>query len=361
MVASTTDALLRGRTAELEVAQAALGENSTEIAATLGTVYGNETRLAFLSLWRTYVDLLLDYASGLAEGDRVKQSTVATSLDQSVNDFAALLTKVKLNLAHDSIATLFHMQVKMLKSVMDAQATATPQLSGDQLVAYPALRAAYARTDADAALLAATISAQFPNIFQEDTNSEAANLRSRLNGLLTEHAFLLAKSNVAALEFRNIEYEAAFAALDQNSQELAAVMRITYNDEAATTFLSLWRKHIGLYIDYNLAQVTQNVATKEKIVANLSLAAAELTTLLSSLNPKLNSQVMTALLTTQVEKMVAVIEAATASDLNEFYFQLHRSYEYPQPLADAFAETIIAQFPTRFPADIGSLNRLKNR
>jgi hypothetical protein len=75
-----------------------------------------------------------------------------------------------------------------------------------------------------------------------DTTSAAADLRVTLTSLLGEHALLAVTATQKGFDGAE-DFEAAAAALDANSVELADVIASVYGDEAAEQFLdgpSLW-------------------------------------------------------------------------------------------------------------------------
>ncbi len=82
----------------------------------------------------------------------------------------------------------------------------------------------------------------------------AAGLRVGLNALLSEHVYLAAAATNAALAGRQPEFEAAAAALDANSVDVAKAIGSVYGPDAEKAFLPLWRKHIGMVVDYTVGK-----------------------------------------------------------------------------------------------------------
>ena len=81
------------------------------------------------------------------------------------------------------------------------------------------------------------------------TDSSAATLRVTLNKLLAEHVYLAARATGAALGGQMPAFEAAAAALDGNSVDLAKASETAYGDDAEKAFLPLWRAHIRMVVD----------------------------------------------------------------------------------------------------------------
>ncbi|HTN96773.1 MAG TPA: hypothetical protein VL101_07335, partial [Nordella sp.] len=74
-------------------------------------------------------------------------------------------------------------------------------------------------------------------VAQAAQNKAAADLRLALNALLSEHVTLAAAATQAALRGRKSEFEAAAAALDMNSQDIAGAIGSVYGKDAGDAFL----------------------------------------------------------------------------------------------------------------------------
>lgn len=88
-----------------------------------------------------------------------------------------------------------------------------------------------------------------------NSDSEAAELRATMAGLLQEHVYLAGYTVDAAYSFgpESGEFELAAEALDTNSVALADVIGDAAGDDNRAAFLSLWRDHIGFFVDYAVA------------------------------------------------------------------------------------------------------------
>jgi hypothetical protein len=95
---------------------------------------------------------------------------------------------------------------------------------------------------------------------QPTSATPAASLRVGLNALLSEHVYLAAAATSAALAGRQPEFQAAATALDANSVDVARAIGSVYGPEAEKAFLPLWRKHIGMVVDYTTGAATNDRA-----------------------------------------------------------------------------------------------------
>ncbi|RME50552.1 MAG: hypothetical protein D6790_21080, partial [Caldilineae bacterium] len=268
-------------------------------------------------------------------------------LDGYADEFAAFLASANPQIDPAVVAQNLREHVATLTAVIDAQAAPTPQKTGDQQEAFKLLRTAYAHMDSTASYLAASIAAQFPELFPGDAASAAADLRAGLTALLDEHTFLVGRSAAAALAADTIGFEAAAGALDANSQDLAAAVASVYGEEAGDAFLALWRKHIGFFVDYVLALSAQDNKAQQQARKALDGYTMEFAAFLNAANPNLPVEAVQELLKSHVATTLAMFEAA-ATDPAEFYPALRAAYNHMPTIANALADAIIAQFPETF-------------
>ncbi|MGH6933925.1 MAG: hypothetical protein ACREEE_16025 [Dongiaceae bacterium] len=159
LAVDATNAALNGRDGEFKAAAAALDANSVDISNAIGSVYGPGAGEAFLGLWRSHIDMVVEYTVGMASQDKAKQDKALSDLVQYSQDFGAFLQSANPNLPQEAVAGLVKHHAVTLKEVIDAQA------AGDYGRAYMALRTAYGHMAEIAKALATAISKQFPEKF----------------------------------------------------------------------------------------------------------------------------------------------------------------------------------------------------
>jgi hypothetical protein len=181
------------------------------------------------------------------------------------------------------------------------------------------------------------------------TDSKAADLRSGLNGLLQEHATLAAAATNAALGNRPAEFQAAATALDQNSQDLARALGSVYGQGAQDAFLPLWRKHIGMFVDYTQGAAARDQAKQQKAVNDLVGYTQDFGAFLNSANPNLPKDAVAELVKTHVLTLKDVVDAQAAGDQVKAFTALRAASHHMQMIADPLAGAIAKQHPAMFP------------
>ena len=106
LAARATSGAIGNRPAEFEAAAAALDANSVDISKAIGLAYGPDAEAAFLPLWRAHIGMIVDYTTGVATKDEMKQEKAVQDLVGYTQDFAAFLSGANENLPKDAVAEL---------------------------------------------------------------------------------------------------------------------------------------------------------------------------------------------------------------------------------------------------------------
>ena len=342
LAAAATSAALGGRQKEFEAAAAALDANSVDVARAIGSVYGPDAEQAFLPLWRKHIGMVVDYTVGAATGDRARQEKAVNDLVGYTQDFGAFLSSANPTLPKAVVADLVKHHVLTLKAVIDAQA------AKDQDRAYTALRAGAGHMQMIADPLAGAIVKQFPDKIAGAPDTPAASLRAVLNLALREHVYLASAATGAALGGRDAEFKAAAGALDANSVAIAKAIGSVYGPDAEKAFLPLWRKHIGMVVDYTVGKATNDQGKQDRAVSDLIGYTQDFGAFLSGANPGLPKAVVADLVKHHVVTLKDVIDAQAAKDHARAFVAERTGAGHMQMIADPLAEAIVQQFPDRF-------------
>ncbi len=342
LAAAATNAALGGRQPEFEAAAAALDANSVDVAKAIGSVYGPDAEKAFLPLWRRHIGMVVDYTVGVATNDRARQDSAVNDLVGYTQDFGAFLSGANPNLPKSAVADLVKHHVLTLKAVIDAQA------AKDQGRAFTALRTGAGHMQMIADPLAGAIVKQFPDKIAGASDTPAAALRTTLNLALREHVYLAAAATNAALGGRDAEFKAAAGALDANSVAIAKAIGSVYGADAEKAFLPLWRKHIGMVVDYTVGKATKDQAKQDRAVSDLLGYTQDFGAFLSGANPNLPKAVVADLVKHHVVTLKDVIDAQAAQDQARAFMAERTGAGHMQMIADPLAEAIVQQFPDRF-------------
>jgi hypothetical protein len=143
---------------DFETVAAALDENTVEISAAIGSVFGPEVEQEFLGSWRAHIGMFVDYTVGLATDDQAKADKAVADLTSYIDAFGQYLADAA-GLPADAVKEGLVAHVTQLKGQLDAYA------AGDYATAESLSREAYAHMFMLADALAGGISAKFPELF----------------------------------------------------------------------------------------------------------------------------------------------------------------------------------------------------
>jgi hypothetical protein len=121
-----------------------------------------------------------------------------------------------------------------------------------------------------------------------------------------------------------------------------------YGPDAEKAFLPLWRKHIGMVVDYTVGAATNDRAKRDRAVNELIGYTQDFGAFLAAANPNLPKSVVADLVKHHVVTLKDVIDAQAAKDQSRAFTALRTGAGHMQMIADPLAEAIVTQFPDKF-------------
>jgi hypothetical protein len=340
-------AVLQGVTAgadsaEFKAAAGALDKNSVELSELVGSVYGDAGASKFLSLWRAHIGFFVDYTLAKAGGDKAAEMKAKKNLDGYRNDFGAFIEgATEGGLPADAVADALTPHVASTIKAIDSV------IAGDGK-AFELLRQAASHLPAIATALSGAISEQ--QGFDGQADDGAAQLQRDLTALLKDHEYLAGLAVVMGVSAgaESPEFEAAAGALDKNSVQLSEAIGSVYGDAGAKQFLSLWRAHIGFFVDYTLAKATGDTKGTKVALTKLDGYRNDFGAFIEGATEGgLPADAVADALTPHVESTIAAIDSVIAGD-GKAFDKLRIAASHLPGIATALSGAIVAQFPEKF-------------
>jgi hypothetical protein len=194
----------------------------------------------------------------------------------------------------------------------------------------------------------AAIAASLTLALPSQAQTSGSDLRVALNNTLSQHVYLAAAATGAALGGRPGEFKDAAGGLDSNSVALSKAIGSVYGAEAETAFLSLWREHIGLFVDYATGVAKRDKKMQDVAVQRLVAYADDFAAFLASANPNLPKDAVAGLVREHVTGLKAVVDEQGKRDFAMAYNRLRVAAAHMQMIADPLASAIAKQFPQKF-------------
>ncbi len=140
--------------------QADLIKNGKDLAAAVGSVYGEEAGATFESVWTVHLTEFVNYAVAGSTMDEAGKAQALANIDENyTKPLAAYLAKANPNLPEDALYSGLSEHVKMTASIIDAQ------VAGDYAKATAERDLAVKHLEGLMSTLAAGIVKQFPEKF----------------------------------------------------------------------------------------------------------------------------------------------------------------------------------------------------
>ncbi|MDX1621652.1 MAG: hypothetical protein R3320_11720, partial [Nitriliruptorales bacterium] len=153
-----------------------------------------------------------------------------------------------------------------------------------------------------------------------DVESAAAQTYATLATLLQEHVYLAGIAVDAGVNFGldSEAFEAAAAALDENSVELADVVGSVAPDER-DAFLELWRQHIGHFVTYTEGKATDDQEKVDQALSNLDEYRSQAGAFFEKISGgEIPASAVEESLKGHINTLTAAIDAAVAGETSVF-------------------------------------------
>lgn len=147
-------------TANFAPAAASLDQNSHDLAAAVGSVYGKDAEAQFYDIWNSHIGFFVDYTKAAKAGDKAGMDKAVKELNGYVDAISTFFSNANPNLPKDAVATLVSEHVSLLKAAVDSYG------SGDIAGSYAKQREAREQISKIANALSGAIVKQKPENFR---------------------------------------------------------------------------------------------------------------------------------------------------------------------------------------------------
>jgi hypothetical protein len=185
-------------------------------------------------------------------------------------------------------------------------------------------------------------------------DSKAASFRTRLDVLLGEQVFIVAKQSVAAASARKDEYRSYAGILATNGGDLMDLYSSAMGSSDGAHFGQIWGRQNSYLVDYTVGVTTHNQSLADTAASNLTGAFVTTFAAFLSASTDLSADKATQLLSERATNMKTVIDDEAAGQYPKLYGDLGTAYTQTSRLGDALAVAIVQKFPDKFPGDPAS-------
>ena len=342
LASKSTAAALGGRSAEFAAYRALLNTNGTDIGAVIGAAYGADTQNRFNAIWSAHDGFFVDYATGVAMGDRAIQEKAVSDLTTLYTPQFSDLIAGATGLPKEIVTELITTHVLTTKAIVDAQG------ARDWPGTYAAIRKGYALMRMIGDPLSSAIAKKTSATLPADASNKGVDLRVSLNLLLEEHLYLVSDTTGAALGGRSDESKAAGDALDANGTDLGARLGSLYGADTQNRFNAIWRAHNGFFVDYSTGVATKDQAKMTKAVEDLTTVyIPQFSDFIAGVTGLSESAVADPI-RTHVLTTKAVVDAQGANDFTAAAAADRNGAQHMEMVGGPLAAAIVARLPQKF-------------
>jgi hypothetical protein len=332
---------IRGDDDFVQAANAALGQNTSDMTALVGKLFGAATAQKFEPLWSQHIVALFGYAGALATHDASAQSTARKELTEYENDLASFFSggsHGRLPLA--TARSLVELHIQHLTGQADAYA------AGDYAQADELYREGFEHTyDLGLGLAEALLPPSQTAVLAQPL----WRLRSQLGRLLAEHAVLIEDATRAAVT-RTPDFTAAGQILNANTSDLASAMDTLFGASAAREFQGLWGKHVEALVAYSAASADHDQDKQQAARDRLKSFEPAMSKFLAKATAgRSTASALQAALGGHDKMLLDHADAYAAKNYPEAHDIAYQTYddmfELARTLADAFGSAVAARLP----------------
>ncbi|GAA0485298.1 hypothetical protein Ade02nite_08750 [Paractinoplanes deccanensis] len=332
---------VRGDDDFAQAANASLGQNTTDMTALVGRLFGTATAEKFEPLWSQHIVALFAYAGALANHDDAAREEARDELagyEIDLAEFFAAGSQGRLPPATARSLVVLHVQ--HLTGQADAYAAGDYTRSDEQF------RQGFQHTyDLGLGLAKALLPPSDSGVLSEPV----WRLRSQLGKLLAEHAVLIGDATRAAVT-RTADFTASARMLNANTSDLAAAMDTLFGSAAARRFQQLWGTHVTALVSYSAAGAARDPARQREARARLDKFHQDMAVFLAgATNGRATPAALRAALVEHDHMLLQHADAYAARDYPEAHEIAYRTYDHmsslARTLADAFGASVAARLP----------------
>jgi hypothetical protein len=336
--------------ADFDAAAGALNQNTEDLSAAIASVYGEEAGAQFKKMWSAHIGFFVEYVQATAEKDESGRKDALEKLADYKTDFSKFLeTATGERLEASALAEGLQMHVNQLVGAFDAY------VAGDYEKAYEYEHEATSHMFMVSKGLSSAITDQFKEKFDNtEAVTPAADLRSNLNQLLTEHASLAVLAMQNGID-GSPDFEASAASLNENTEALSGAIASIYGEEAGTQFKAMWSAHIGNFVDYVKATGADDESKKQEALEALDAYRTEFSKFIETATEgRVPADGLSQGLQEHVNQLTASFDAYAEKDYETAYKKARAAYGHMMAPAKGLSGAFVDQFPEKFQAGMPS-------
>ncbi|WP_079697160.1 copper amine oxidase N-terminal domain-containing protein [Paenibacillus sp. RU26A] len=331
---------------DADAAYKALDQNALDMQPAIASLYGDAGAKEFERIFRAHNKYTDDLVKATKMGNQAGIKQAQNNINGFVEEFSTFLstaTEGKLPKAAAKNALKVHED--LVQKVFDEY------VAGDYTDAYKAYREGFKEMFDVSKALSTAITTQMPEKFENSkADTPAADLRSALNHLASEHFALSALQMQEQYDGRTAASNALVTAEAGNTADFKAAIASIYGNDGANAFEKIWvTNHVNAQSDYVTAVKNNDAAARAAVEKRIDGFTTEFATFLDSATtgnlPKAAGQQA---LTTHEKQVQQVLDQYAAANYGGSYTTNREGFKVMFGVGQALGNAIVTQFNDKF-------------
>ncbi|MDR6720648.1 hypothetical protein J2X75_005211 [Paenibacillus sp. 2003] len=331
---------------DADAAYKALDQNALEMQPAIASLYGEAGAKEFERIFRAHNKYTDDLVKATKMGNQAGIKQAQANINGFVDEFSTFLstaTEGKLPKAAAKQALKVHED--LVQKVFDEY------VAGDYADAYKAYREGFKEMFDVSKALSTAITTQMPEKFQNTkADTKAADLRSALNHLASEHFALSALQMQEEYDGRTSASNTLITAEAGNTADFKAAIASVYGNDGANAFEKIWvTNHVNAQSDYVKAVKNNDATARAAVEKRIDGFTTEFATFLDSATagnlPKAAGQQA---LTTHENQVQNVLDQYAAGNYGASYTTNREGFKVMFGVGQALGNAIVTQFNDKF-------------
>ncbi|WP_311517701.1 copper amine oxidase N-terminal domain-containing protein [Paenibacillus polymyxa] len=331
---------------DADAAYKALDQNALDMQPAIASLYGEAGAKEFERIFRAHNKYTDDLVKATKMGNQAGIKQARDNINGFVDEFSTFLstaTEGKLPKATAKQALKVHED--LVQNVFDEY------VAGDYADAYKAYREGFKEMFDVSKALSTAITTQMPEKFQNTkADTKAADLRSALNHLASEHFALSALQMQEEFDGRTAASNALITAEAGNTADFKAAIASVYGNDGANAFEKIWvTNHVNAQSDYVKAVKNNDATARAAVEKRIDGFTTEFATFLDSATagnlPKAAGQQA---LTTHENQVQNVLNQYAAGKYDASYTTNREGFKVMFGVGQALGNAIVTQFNDKF-------------
>lgn len=331
---------------DADAAYKALDQNALDMQPAIASLYGDAGAKEFERIFRAHNKYTDDLVKATKMSNQAGIKQAQNNINGFVEEFSTFLstaTEGKLPKAAAKNALKVHED--LVQKVFDEY------VAGDYTDAYKAYREGFKEMFDVSKALSTAITTQMPEKFENSkADTPAADLRSALNHLASEHFALSALQMQEQYDGRTAASNALVTAEAGNTADFKAAIASIYGNDGANAFEKIWvTNHVNAQSDYVTAVKNNDATARAAVEKRIDGFTTEFATFLDSATagnlPKAAGQQA---LTTHEKQVQQVLDQYAAANYEGSYTTNREGFKVMFGVGQALGNAIVTQFNDKF-------------